>query len=105
MLEDKIKRLKEGKCKVVTPPEKAFKNITPPTYLIETVGNSKFLIHRELQDNEQKDYIDHEIAYYNGRKFLIGITTTSTEESAKQVINGYFEAIKKLDEGFLNRKE
>ncbi|KYD11460.1 hypothetical protein B4102_2188 [Heyndrickxia sporothermodurans] len=61
-----------------------------PNYLIEKEKPTRFIIHRELQNNELVYYTNSEVFEYKGKLYLKEINSGYSEEEAKNVIEGYW---------------
>ncbi|UYX55927.1 hypothetical protein M3Y14_32370 (plasmid) [Bacillus thuringiensis] len=80
-------------------PHRVENNLSNSTnYLIEKEYDERYLIHRELEDNEINRYSKDEICLYNGKNYLGAIVVCSSEDEAVAVIKSYWRAIDNLIE-------
>lgn len=80
-------------------PEKLslYSKIKACNYLIEKINNQKFLIHRELQSEEQRFYSSDEIMQYHDTLYLYGIACLDSKEQALLKCRDYWKFVKALN--------
>lgn len=84
----------EREIREMTYPNRIENNLLNSTnYLIEKEYDDRFLIHRELEDNEINGYSEDEICVYKGKRYLAAIVVCSSEDKAVSVIKSYWRAI------------
>lgn len=72
--------------------------LVPPEYLIHNTDFYNYLIHRELKNEEANDYPPDDTFEYEGKMYLWCIVNARSESEAEQVIRGYWQAFRELNE-------
>lgn len=94
--------LKRTEIRRMTPPDDIANNasIKPCRYLIQNVDHYNFLIHKELNVDQQRSHESSTTFEYKGGVYLFAIANLPTEEQAVIAVYTYWRATDSLNRMF-----